>query len=68
MKLCKNIGTSGRWMRGGIGAVFLVIAYWKMSWIALVIGLFTLFEAVMSWCILYQILGKSSCPIKKKRG
>ncbi len=66
MKLCKNIDASGRWMRGIIGTLFLGIAYWKMSWIALIIGLFTLFEAAMSWCILYQILGKSSCRKKSR--
>jgi Protein of unknown function (DUF2892) len=40
---------------------------WTMSWIALIAGLFTLFEALMSWCVLYQILGKSECPVKKKK-
>ena len=67
MKLPKNIDTSGRWIRGSIGVLFLVFAYWKMSWIALIFGLFTLFEAFMSWCVVYHILGKTSCPIKRKK-
>ncbi len=66
MKLPKNIGPAGRVLRGSIGVALLGYAYWKLSWIALIFGLFTLFEALMSWCVLYHILGKSSCPIKKK--
>ncbi|MBS0603546.1 MAG: DUF2892 domain-containing protein [Verrucomicrobia bacterium] len=65
-KLPKNIDASGRWIRGSIGILLLTYAYAKMSWIALIFGLFTLFEAAFSWCIVYHILGKSSCPIKKK--
>ena len=65
-KLPKNINSTGRWIRGSIGVLLLAYAYWEMSWIALVIGLFTLFEAMMSWCVVYHILGKSSCPVKKK--
>jgi hypothetical protein len=58
----KNIGKPDRILRLIIGILLLGWAYWKMSWILLILGLFTLFEAYMSWCILYQILGKSSCP------
>lgn len=65
MKLRKNIGTVDRLIRLIIALLLLGYAYWKMSWIALIFGLFTLGEAVFSWCILYQLLGKSSCPIKK---
>jgi hypothetical protein len=61
----KNIGTPDRLLRLTIAVVLLTLAYLKASWILLLIGLFVLFEAAFSWCILYQILGKSSCPIKK---
>jgi hypothetical protein len=64
MKLKKNIGTPGRLFRLAIGVLLLGYAYWHMSWIALILALFTFFEAFMSWCILYQILGKNSCPRK----
>jgi hypothetical protein len=60
----KNIGKPDRILRLIVGILLLGWAYWEMSWILLVLGLFTLFEAYMSWCILYQILGKSSCPRK----
>jgi hypothetical protein len=66
MKLKKNIGTVDRLIRLTIGILLLAFAYFKMSWIAFAFGLFTLFEACFSWCILYQLLGKSSCPLSKK--
>ncbi len=61
----KNIGAPDRLLRLTIGILLLGYAFWKMSWVALILALFTLFEAFMSWCILYQILGKNSCPRKK---
>lgn len=63
----KNIDTPGRIFRLLLGILLLIYAYWKMSWIALALSLFTFFEAAMSWCIVYQILGKKSCPIKKEK-
>ena len=65
-KLSKNINTTGRILRFVIGVLLLVFAYLKMSWILLFFALFVFFEVLMSWCILYQILGKSSCSIRKK--
>lgn len=61
----KNIGTADRLLRLAIAIVLLLLAYWKGSWILLVAGIFVLFEAASSWCVMYQLLGKSSCPIKK---
>jgi hypothetical protein len=60
----KNIGKPDRILRLIVGLILLAMAYWNMSWILLLAALFTLFEALMSWCILYQILGKNSCPRK----
>ena len=62
----KNIGTSGRILRLAIAALLLVYGIWQDSWIALFFSLFTFFESFMSWCIIYQLLGKSSCPIDKQ--
>ncbi len=67
MKLKKNIGTTDRWVRFAIAGLLLIYAYWQSSWIALVCSLFVFFESLMSWCVLYQILGKSSCPVKRKK-
>jgi hypothetical protein len=67
IKFRKNIGTPERIVRFACALLLLAVAWWQMSWIALIAALFVLFESLMSWCILYQILGKNSCPIKKRK-
>lgn len=59
----KNLGVSGRLLRLSIAILLLIFAIWQKSWIVLGVSLFVFFEALMSWCVLYQLLGKSSCPI-----
>jgi hypothetical protein len=62
----KNINTSGRWLRATLGVALLIWAYFDRSWLLLAAALFTFFEAYMSWCVLFHLLGKKSCRIKKK--
>lgn len=62
MMTSKNIGTVDRILRLILGMGFLALAWWQSSWILLAIGLFCLYEAIASWCVLYAILGKNSCP------
>jgi hypothetical protein len=62
----KNIGLLDRTLRFSIALFLFGYAYWKGSYIALFAAIFVLFEALKGWCILYQILGKNSCPIGKK--
>ena len=64
----KNIGTKDRLIRFAISLLLFALAYWQSSWIALAFALFTLFESLFSWCIYYQLIGKSSCPINRKKG
>ena len=59
----KNINTKGRLQRAAIGLVLLIAAYWFSSWTLLIASLFCFFQAIMSWCIWYQIIGKNECPI-----
>ena len=66
IKIPKNIDTTGRWIRFALGVLLLIYAYWQWSRIASIFALFVLFESLMSWCIVYQLLGKNSRPIKKK--
>lgn len=63
----KNIGTKDRLIRLSIAIALLVLAYLTQSWIPLPVALFILFEAFMSWCVFYHLIGKSSCPIDKKK-
>jgi hypothetical protein len=58
----KNIGTPDRLLRLAIAIALFALAYYKASWILAAGGLFTLYESVAGWCILYYFLGKSSCP------
>lgn len=60
----KNIGKNDRLLRFGIGLLLLGYAWWQHSWIALGFALFTFYEALAGWCIMYQLLGKNSCPRK----
>jgi predicted anti-sigma-YlaC factor YlaD len=57
----KNIGTADRLLRLAIAVILLLFAWWQSSWIALVFSLFTFYEALAGWCVLYQLLGKNSC-------
>jgi hypothetical protein len=65
MKIEKNINFTGRLLRLLVGMALLLYALWNMSGIALLLSLFVFFEYVMSWCVIYQILGKKSCDIRK---
>ncbi len=50
-----------------VGVFLLGFAWWQSSWIALAFALFTFYEALMGWCIVYQLLGKNSCPIDQQK-
>lgn len=63
----KNIGRVDRLIRALLSLVLFIMAYWLSSVIALLLGLFTLYEALFSWCLMYQLLGKNSCDLKDKR-
>jgi hypothetical protein len=63
----KNIGTSDRILRFAIAVALFAYAWWQSSWIALGLGLFTLYESLAGWCILYQMIGKNSCPVQYKK-
>jgi len=62
----KNIGLLDRGIRLAIGLILLFLAWWLSSWILLFFALFSFYEAAASWCVLYQILGKNSCPLDKR--
>lgn len=53
-----NIGTTGRWVRGGIAVACVVGAvagYAVSPWLAVLLGasaLFVAFEAALGWCAL----------------
>jgi hypothetical protein len=67
MKCSRNIGTLDRMIRLGVALLLFILAFLRSSWGLYGVGVFVLFEAVIGWCILYQILGKSSCPTSKSK-
>jgi hypothetical protein len=60
----KNIGTPDRLLRLAIAIVLLFFAWYSSSWLLLAASLFTFYEAFAGWCVLYQLLGKNSCPLE----
>lgn len=66
----KNIGTADRVLRAIIGAlVFASIPFidsGMLKMVGIMLGLFMMYQALMSWCALYALLGKNTCPVQKK--
>ena len=67
--MTKNIGTIDRIMRLVIGVVLVAVALFIVTvlWLKVVIillALFTFYEALSSWCLFYQLIGKNTCPIE----
>jgi hypothetical protein len=62
----KNIGTTDRVLRLTMAVLLLLYAWWEGSWLVLAFSLFVFYEALASWCIVYQILGKNSCPLQDR--
>ena len=63
----KNLNDTGRIIRLLIAVLLFAYAIWQHSWIAAAFGVFTLAEAYLSWCVIYQLLGWNSCPIDKRK-
>ncbi|MFA6422227.1 MAG: DUF2892 domain-containing protein [Candidatus Buchananbacteria bacterium] len=59
----RNIDQGDRWIRVilGVGALLLAI-FTTWNPILLFISGFCFFEAIFSWCAVYSVLGKNSCP------
>jgi len=62
-----NIGTNDRIARLIIGVVLISLAVINKSTFMALGGLFSIYEAVSSWCVFYQILGRNTCPIKNPK-
>jgi uncharacterized membrane protein len=60
-----NMGTTDRVIRLIMAVLLLIYAYSQSSWLAFACSLFTFYEASASWCVLYQLIGKNSCPLSK---
>ncbi len=59
-----NINKGERVMRGVFGIALLVLYTFVSHPIVLFFAGFTLFQAIFSWCGLYALLGKNTCPLE----
>lgn len=59
----ENIGRGDRLLRFAIGAGLLLWAI-TTTWSPILIFFsgFAIFEAIFSWCAIYQLMGKNTCP------
>src|SRR3990167_5354275 len=62
-----NIGTKDRIARLIIGVVLISLALIYKSTFMAFGGLFSIYEALSSWCVFYQLLGRNTCPIKSPK-
>lgn len=66
----KNIGTFDRLVRMVIGIICIILAIVIVNSligkiILILAGIFCFYEAFSSWCLFYQIIGRTTCPIEK---
>lgn len=64
----KNIGTADRIIRIVIGvAILLYIIMGNHTLLTTVVlgvlAVFCFYQALTSWCLWYQIIGKNTCPV-----
>lgn len=61
----KNINSQGRWLRGGLGVLLLILA-WTQAWNPLLLAFagFCFFQALFSWCGFFALIGKDQCPLE----
>lgn len=59
----KNIGKADRLWRATLGIMSLVLGIYSWSIILFFFAGFCFFEAIFSWCGLYAIMQKNTCPI-----
>ena len=66
--LKNNVGTVDRLARVVLGAVlmsgFLYMPSGLLAWIFLIVGIIVLATGLLGSCLLYTILGKSTCAVK----
>jgi hypothetical protein len=62
----KNIGSVDRIARISIGVIAIGAGIFQSSGFLILIGAFSIFEALVGWCALYQIIGVNTCPVKQR--
>lgn len=61
----KNLGTPDRLVRILLGLFLTSIGITSQNPVLVLLGLFSLYEALSSWCVFYALLGKNTCSLKR---
>ena len=62
----RNLNRTDKLWRLLLALICLILALWQSSWLLTAIGVFILAEVMLSWCVIYQMIGKNNCPIDRK--
>ncbi len=67
--MTKNIGTADRILRFIMGLILVGLIIFVVNTLVVkvilgIIAAFCFFQALMSWCALYQLMGKNTCPME----
>jgi hypothetical protein len=63
----QNIGTGDRLLRLILGISLVAWGVGSRSGFTVIGGLFSIYEAVSSWCVFYQLIGRNTCPLPSPR-
>lgn len=64
--MIKNLGFIDRLIRISIGILLIIFGWYTGSGMTVLGGIFALFEGLVSWCVVYQLFGINTCPVKQK--
>lgn len=64
--MVKNIGKLDRIIRFSLGIIFSGLGLYYQSGLFLLLGVFSIFEAIFSLCVLYLLLGINTCPVSDR--
>ena len=64
----KNIGFPDRVIRLLIGLVCFIGAWFVVGMVLKIVlvllGIFSIYEAIRGWCAFYMLIGRNTCPIE----
>ncbi len=61
----KNIHPIERFLRIGLGALLVSLAFWGPTNLWFLLGLIPLCTGLVGWCPPYALIGISTCPVKR---
>ncbi|HEC30810.1 MAG TPA: DUF2892 domain-containing protein [Candidatus Yonathbacteria bacterium] len=65
MSFKHNIGKTDKYLRIALGIAMIIAGYYLGSWLWAIGGLIVFATGVVNWCLIYKILGISTCKTKE---